>query len=90
MELCEEAGFTPKVKIYPDQLITSYNMSRAGMGISMIPDLLVYSSPTTGRCVYYKIASKSSLRTLNLGFKKNRYMSRAVEAFIKTALEVYK
>jgi DNA-binding transcriptional LysR family regulator len=90
MELCAEAGFTPKVKIYPDQMITSYNMSRAGMGISMIPDLLVYSSPTTGRCVYYKIASKSSLRTLNLGFKKNRYMSRAVEAFIKTALEVYK
>ncbi len=90
MELCEEAGFTPKVKIYPDQLITSYNMSRAGMGISMIPDLLVYSSPETGRCVYYKLTSAKSLRTLSLGFKKNRYMSRAVEAFIKTALEVYK
>ncbi len=90
MRLCEEAGFTPKVKIYPDQLITSYNMSRAGMGISMIPDLLVYSSPETGRCVYYKMSNTSSLRTLSLGFKKNRYMSRAVEAFIKTALEVYK
>ena len=90
MQLCEEAGFTPKVKISPDQLITSYNMSRAGMGVSMIPDLLVYSSPETGRCVYYKLSSASSLRTLNIGFKKNRYMSRAVEAFIKTALEVYK
>lgn len=90
MELCEEAGFTPKVKIYPDQLITSYNMSRAGMGISMIPDLLVYSSPETGKCVYYKMTSAKSLRTLSLGFKKNRYMSRAVEAFIKTALDVYK
>ena len=90
MELCEEAGFTPKVKIYPDQLITSYNMSRAGMGISMIPDLLVYSSPETGRCVYYKLSNEKSLRTLNLGFKKNRYMSCAVEAFIKTALDVYK
>lgn len=90
MRLCEEAGFTPRVKIYPDQLITSYNMSRAGMGISMIPDLLVYSSPETGRCVYYKMSNTSSLRTLSLGFKKNRYMSRAVEAFIKTALEVYK
>ncbi len=90
MELCEEAGFVPKVKIYPDQLITSYNMSRAGMGVSMIPDLLVYSSPESGKCVYYKLTTKNSLRTLYLGFKKNRYMSRAVEAFIKTALDVYK
>ncbi len=90
MELCEEAGFVPKVKIYPDQLITSYNMSRAGMGISMIPDLLVYSSPESGKCVYYKLTTANSLRTLSIGFKKNRYMSRAVEAFIKTALDVYK
>lgn len=90
MELCEEAGFTPKVKIYPDQLITSYNMSRAGMGISMIPDLLIYASPESGKCVYYKLLDANSLRKLCLGFKKNRYMSRAVEAFIKTALEVYK
>ena len=90
MELCAEAGFTPKVKIYPDQMITSYNMSRAGMGVSLIPDLLIYASPESGKCVYYKLLDSSSLRKLYLAFKKNRYMSRAVEAFIKTALEVYK
>ncbi len=90
MELCAEAGFTPKVKIYPDQMITSYNMTRAGMGVSLIPDLLIYASPESGKCVYYKLLDTSSLRPLCLGFKKNRYMSRAVEAFIKTALEVYK
>ena len=90
MELCAEAGFTPKVKIYPDQMITSYNMSRAGMGVSLIPDLLIYATPESGKCVYYKLLDASSLRQLCIGFKKNRYMSRAVEAFIKTALEVYK
>ncbi len=89
MELCTESGFTPNVKIYPDQLITSYNMSRAGMGISMIPDLLVCSAPESGRCVFYKMKETNSTRKLCLGFKKNRYMSRAVDAFIKTALEVY-
>ncbi len=90
MELCAEAGFIPDVKISPDQLITSYNMSRAGMGISFIPDLLVYSSPESGRCVFYKLTEANSTRKLCLGFKKNRYMSRAVKAFIDTALEVYK
>ncbi len=89
MELCTEAGFTPNVKIYPDQLITSYNMSRAGMGISLIPDLLVYSASESGKCVFYKISGDNSTRKLCLGFKKNRYKSKAVEAFIKTALEVY-
>ncbi len=89
MELCAEAGFVPHVKISPDQLITSYNMSRAGMGISMVPDLLVYSAPESGKCIFYKMAQTNSTRKLCLGFKKNRYMSRAVEAFIKTALEVY-
>ena len=90
MDLCAEAGFTPKVKIYPDQMITSYNMSRAGMGVSLIPDLLIYASPESGKCVYYKLLDSSSLRQLCIGFKKNRYMSRAVDAFIKTALDVYK
>ena len=65
-------------------------MSRAGMGVSLIPDLLIYASPESGKCVYYKLLDSSSLRQLCIGFKKNRYMSRAVEAFIKTALEVYK
>ncbi len=89
MELCAEAGFTPNVKIYPDQMITSYNMSRAGMGISLVPDLLIYSSAESGRCFFYKLSEINSLRKLCIGFKKNRYKSRAVDAFIKTALEVY-
>ena len=89
MELCAEAGFVPNVKIYPDQMITSYNMSRAGMGISLIPDLLIYSSPESGKCFFYKLSQLNSLRRLYIGFKKNRYKSRAVEEFIKTATEVY-
>ena len=64
-------------------------MSRAGMGISMIPDLLVYAAPESGKCVYYKLQDINAVRKLCLGFKKNRYMSRAVEMFIKVALEVY-
>lgn len=90
LQLCSNAGFEPNIKICPDQLITSYNMTRAGMGVSLIPDRLIYSSPESARCVFYKIADEQARRTLFLGFKKNRYMSQAVGAFIKTALEVYR
>ncbi len=89
MELCAEAGFVPSVKIYPDQMITSYNMSRAGMGVSLIPDLLIYSSPESGKCFFYKLSEVNSLRRLQIGFKRNRYKSRAVQEFIKTAIDVY-
>ena len=89
VELCAEAGFAPNVKIYPDQMITSYNMSRAGMGVSLIPDLLIYSSPESGKCYFYKLSEQNSLRKLMIGFKKNRYKSRAVDEFIKVATEVY-
>ncbi len=89
LEMCESAGFTPNVKIYPEQLITSYNMSRAGMGVSLIPDLLIYSSPESGKCIFYKIDNLNAKRTLCLGVKKNRYKNKAVDAFIKTALDVY-
>ena len=89
MELCSEAGFTPNVKIYPDQMITSYNMTRAGMGVSLIPDLLIYSSAESGKCFFYKLSEVNSLRRLHIGFKKNRYKSRAVQEFIKTAIDVY-
>ena len=37
MQLCDNAGFAPKVKIYSDQLMTAYNMSRAGLGLTIVP-----------------------------------------------------
>lgn len=89
LSLCADAGFVPNVKIYPDQMITSYNMTRAGMGVTLLPDLLIYSSPESGKCYFYKLSEQNSLRKLYVGFKKNRYKSRAVDEFIKIAKEVY-
>lgn len=88
--LCEEAGISPKPVIYTDQLITAYNMARSGMGAAFITDTLVRSVREPSRCVFYKIAGQSAKRTLCIGYKKNRYQSRAVQAFIQTARDVYK
>lgn len=88
MLLCREAGFTPRVRIYLDQLITSYNLASAGLGIAFAPDMLVRHAQT-GECVFYRIRSTLATRKTYIARKKNRYASRACTAFIKTAKEVY-
>ena len=87
--LCENAGFTPKARINLDQLITSYNMASAGMGIAFVTDVLV-SSAGGGNCVYYKINDENILRRMYVGYKKNRYLSKACRAFIEMAKTVYR
>ena len=87
--LCENAGFTPKSVIALDQLITSYNMACAGMGIAFVTDMLVTHSRGEN-CLYYKINSPETIRHMFIGYKKNRYVSKSCGAFIEVAKEVYK
>jgi len=86
--LCEESGFEPKAKIYLDQLITAYNLACAGMGITFVTDILVEKATTEG-CVYYSLKGKSAYRKMRIGYKKNKYINRAADAFVKTAVEIY-
>lgn len=88
--LFEEENFKPdKVVIYLDQLITSYNMACAGLGVAFVTDIVVKSSKNTG-CVFYKLSGRSTHRSMAIGYKKNKYRSKAMSAFIETAKEVYK
>ena len=89
-QLCENAGFTPKVKIYPDQLLTAYNMARAGLGVTIVTDNLVKAERGATKCVFYKLSGENTRRKLSIGYKKKRYPSRAMEAFVLCAREVYK
>lgn len=86
--LCENAGFTPNARIYLDQLITSYNMACAGMGITFVTDILA-TSANGENCVYYKIKGEDTTRRMYIGYKRNRYISKACSAFIDTAKEVF-
>ncbi len=89
MQLCENAGFVPKVKIYPDQLLTAYNMARAGLGITIVTDNLLRAERGASKCVFYKLSGDNTRRKLAMGYKKKRYPSRAMEAFVQCAKQVY-
>ncbi|MBQ8173782.1 MAG: LysR family transcriptional regulator [Clostridia bacterium] len=87
-ELCEAAGFTPRTGIRLDQLITSYNLACAGMGVTFTSDKLVERAGGQN-CVYYRLSGEHAVRRMYIGHKRNRYVSRACAAFIETAKEVY-
>lgn len=89
LELCDEAGFAPKCSMYLDQLMTSYNMSRLGMGIALVSDTLIKSVSPTDELLFYKINSKNTIRQLYILSKKNKHLNKAMLKFIQTAKEIY-
>lgn len=87
--VCREAGFTPDVAIYFDQLMTSYNMACTGLGACFASDTLVSTAPQNDDLLYYKLESSHVTRTAYLLHKKKRYLNKACQEFIKVAQEVY-
>lgn len=86
--LCAEAGFQPTARIELDQLITSFNLASAGMGIAFVTDVLV-SKAESGGCLYYRLSGEKAKRQMSIGYKKNRYISHAAHAFINTAKSLF-
>ena len=86
--LFADAGFTPKVRMELDQLLTSYNVACSGLACAFAPDCFASFVKEDG-CLFYKIAGEHTRRRMQIGYKKNRYCSRAIRAFIETTKEVY-
>ena len=88
-KIFSHAGVSPVCKMEFDQLITAYNSACFGMGVAFCTDVLVKNTEQTG-CVFYPVAGEDTVREMLIGYKKNRYLSAAASAFIKTAKECYK
>ena len=83
-----EVDFEPKVRIHLDQLITSYNMARAGMGVVFITDMLAIHT-NDASCTFYKLDTQKIRRKMFIGYKKNSYLTKSCRAFIEIAKQVY-
>lgn len=85
--ICQEADFTPQVAYQVEQQLTAYNISTSGMGISFVGEALLINSPERDQVVYYRLDSKHAQREINFYWKKDRYQTKAVQAFIKSLTE---
>lgn len=89
ISICNNAGFTPIIKMHLDQLVTAFNLSCAGLGATFVSALLVKNNLNSNNMVYYKISSPLTTRHFNVITKKDKYVSNAVRKFIDIIVNIY-
>lgn len=81
-EILHEAGIKPRNILEIDRLVTLYNFVEQGSAASIVSDTLVqYLKSHGNRVVFYRLNSEYAVRALYLSYKRNRYYSKAMEAF---------
>jgi DNA-binding transcriptional LysR family regulator len=84
-KIFQEHGIVPKIILELDQLATAYNVSCSGMGITIISDTLAQKANYFSNMLYYKIKSSHTFRNVYFYNKQNKYITKAMEEFIKVA-----
>ena len=79
----QKNGFQPRVLFEVDQQLTSYNITSSGMGLSFIGDTLISCVPPHSDVTYYKLQGEDSTRSIFFYWKRGRYISRAMEEFLR-------
>ena len=86
MKMCSRQNYTPNIILKPDLVITAFNMASKGMGATFIPDALVSSVPFDVPLCYYKMDDGLAIRNVYFYKKRNKYMTKAMEEFLKVSL----
>jgi len=88
-QLCHQAGFHPHVAFESTNIETIQSLVSAGMGVSFVPKMVSRSQRLQEITpVYLQIGENHPSRTLVIGYKKGRYLSKATLAFIDVMMEV--
>ena len=81
-EILREAGVKPRNILELDRLVTLYSFVQQGTAASIVSDTLVqYLKASKDAVVFYRLNSTHARRELYLSYKRNRYYSKAMEAF---------
>ena len=83
LKMCRRAGFTPKVAMYLDQLLTAYYIACSGRGIAFVRASVTHSLEATNKVFFYKIDDENSVRNIMLYYKKSQPLSQGCKNFIK-------
>ena len=86
MKMCSSQGYSPNIILQPDQVVTAFNMAAGGVGVTFIPDGLVRSLPYEVPFWFYRMDEELAARKICFYKKKNKYMTKAMEVFIRMAV----
>lgn len=83
LERCIEEGFEPKIVFESSNIETVKAMVAAGMGIAFVPKFLSREKEVASQTKFISLNPRMH-RTLVLAYRKNRYLTKAAQAFIET------
>jgi DNA-binding transcriptional LysR family regulator len=83
LKMCRKAGFTPKVSMYLDQLLTTYYIACNGKGITFVRAGVTRYLEATNKLFFYKIDDENSVRNIMLYYKKSHPLPKVGMDFIE-------
>ncbi len=86
VKMCSRQNYTPNMILKPDQVVSAFNMASRGVGATFIPDGLVANLTYEVPLCYYKMDESLSVRQVYLYKKRNKYLTKAMEEFIRVAV----
>lgn len=87
-DICEEAGFSPRIVFESSNIETVISLVAAGMGVAFVPEMVAASKKGRYVPVFKKMTGPAPSRTLVIAERRGRYFTKAAEAFIDTLMEV--
>ena len=88
LQMFDQAGFTPKIKMTLSQLVTAYRLADNEMGITFIADRMVRSP--ISNLMFFRIDSELTERSFHILLPKRNYTAHAVRAFADYAVSELK
>lgn len=86
--ILHEAGIKPNTILEIDRLATLYSFIEMGTAASIVSDTLVqYLESHRHRVVFYRLDSTHAFREIYISYKRNRYYSKAMEAFASLLIQ---
>ncbi|MBG9980514.1 LysR family transcriptional regulator [Facklamia sp. DSM 111018] len=85
--ICQQQSFQPNVAYTVEQQLTAYNIALSGMAICFIGDTLLVNVPYNEELVFYRLEGEHVTREVNIYWKKDRYQSKASQAFLEMIRE---
>ena len=87
-ELCSAQGLRPELAARGAQLITIVRMVRAGLGLSLVPQMMADDEGNKG-CSFLPFVAPAPTRPLNIAHNPMRFQSKAALAFTGTAVTCF-
>lgn len=79
-DLCQKSGFVPKVIADCYNLETAMHLVKAGVGVSLIPDLMNY---VVGGLNYHNISLSTPESQISIVYNRNHYLTRETRELIE-------